>query len=1112
MKRKMKILMNKLMGNLIEGTGGILGGAIFVIAISSMAMADDTEIYFPSAPAGEPNVVIVLSNANSMAANLTLSNPYDPAQNYPQTSACNGQPCVSGSVYKYTGNLQGWSYNAPSIAATGFCASAQTSLSNTGLYTGKGGSSCKQGGSFNYGTGNYINWANQTGGGSASKISIAQTVLDNIVSSTYGVRLGLMVYDGPNAGIFPPTTVSGSTYTPYVNDMDAAFTTTSPAGTTTNRYALIDTINSITATNSSAPMAETLWEADQYFKGATSAFNKISGNYPSPLLSSCQKNYVIFISDGYPTADRFTSANPSFLTTGICDGKGDCDNDKNEPNALNYGNNGTHYVDDVAKYIHDNKLNTVTNAAGITTGESIKTFTIGLGGGSALCPSNTATDSSQTALLCRIADDQHGDGDYYYADSAQLLSEAIRKILVKVLEANSSFVAPVVPVSPDNKSTSGNYVYMGFFKPTDDTAFWDGNLKKYKIDNAGIIYDVTGATATYVDPVSGFTYFKSTAKSYWSANADGGNVDAGGSGAVLQARTLSTRLIYTYLPGVSTTTTLSNTNNAFTGANPNILPSTLNVSTTTDKNNLINFIYGYDAYGNNTASTREWIMGDVLHSRPLVIAYNTYTVTDFGNGTGSVFDCTQNKSLIYVGSNDGMLHAFKDCDGSEAWSFIPPDQLSNLHNIATGAINPGSRTFYYVDSSPRAYINDANGDGNITPGASGDQAVVIFGERRGGPYYYALDVTDSANPKFLWQLNLATLTGCPGATPSGTTNECGGLSFSEPSIGKISLLVNNVLTTKNVFFIGGGYDTAEDSRNTATQTYSGTVGRGVFAFDVLTGTKVWEYSKTANSDPNMNYPFPSEMTVFDSNNDGYLDTIYVGDTGGQMWKFNVMASTTTSWTASRVFNSNDIPTNGTDVGRKIFYPPDVTIETAGYNMLFLGTGDREHPKSTAVIDRLYGIQDRASTLITEQTPPALVDATTGTVTLGPSDYGWYIKLNTSLGEKVLSGATVFNRVAYYTTYIPAPLSASDPCDINLGSANLWAVGYLNAAAVLDLNKDGSLTTVDRKLALGSGIPSGVVIGMGTSGDFALIGSGGSVINTQTSPGGRVIPLYWRERR
>jgi len=108
-------------------------------------------------------------------------------------------------------------------------------------------------------------------------------------------------------------------------------------------------------------------------------------------------------------------------------------------------------------------------------------------------------------------------------------------------------------------------------------------------------------------------------------------------------------------------------------------------------------------------------------------------------------------------------------------------------------------------------------------------------------------------------------------------------TWSEPSIGKVKL--GGV--DKFVGFFGGGYDTASNNAH----------GKAFFAVDLSTGTKLWEYYKDGTADDRqyMNFSLTENSTAVDLNNDGYVDRVYIGDTGGQLWKFDVSANATTSW-------------------------------------------------------------------------------------------------------------------------------------------------------------------------------------------------------------------------
>ncbi|MCI0529435.1 MAG: hypothetical protein L0Y56_18505, partial [Nitrospira sp.] len=786
-------------------------------------------------------------------------------------------------------------------------------------------------GSGIYAMGNWINWRQQVGT-PRPKIDIAKEVVANLIQSTTGVRMGLMVFNNNQGGVF----LNYNGYDASIKDLDAIF-----SGSTTNRQALVDAVNSVTA-YTWTPLAESLFEAMRYYSSGPTAFNGsftyTPPTYPSPIQASCQQNYVILVTDGMSTQDS-----DNVLQT-ICN-NGDCDGDGFEPNndpAKSYPNQGSDYLDDVAKYLHDNDMSST-----LTGTQNVITYTVGFGLG--------GSDAGAVKLLSETA--QNGGGVAYLSNDGDELAEALTQILGQIFEVNTSFVAPVVPVSPENRTFSGSRVYLGFFKPQSGTAFWIGNLKKYGIDADGNVVDKNNALANYVDNnfdglddrdggtiPAGFSNgsFRATSVSYWTATADAGEVDSGGSGELLQ-QSATPRNLYTYL-GSSNLTASSN---AFSTANAGITAATLNVATSTDRDKLINFVHGLDAYDSdtdgNTTEKRDWILGDILHSKPLVVNYASYTFT-----TGNESDCSINKTMIFVGANDGMFRAFKDCDGSEAWAFIPQDLLPNLQYL-----NTPTHT-YFVDTSASVYIYDADNDGNIE---AGDRVVLMFGERRGGGFYYTLDVTNPLAPVYLWRLSSTV-------SPSGVNTDYAelGESWSEPTIVKMKIGTQ----TKMAAILGAGYDNSnEDGRYGATQTFSGFTGphtdvgednvtssgtsspvspkgRGVYIVEVATldvsgvpsftnsGWKIWGYTygalTTSTTNPGLTFSLPSAVSVLDRNLNGYADRVYVGDTGGNIWRLDIGDTDQNNWSGRKIFSVNPGSGGASDVGRKIFYKPSVTFE------------------------------------------------------------------------------------------------------------------------------------------------------------------------------------------
>jgi type IV pilus assembly protein PilY1 len=618
-----------------------------------------------------------------------------------------------------------------------------------------------------------------------------------------------------------------------------------------------------------------------------------------------------------------------------------------------------------------------------------------------------------------------------------------------ILSRTGTFMAPVVPAA---KTISQDKIYMAFFKPGEGN-FWEGNVTKFGISADNQIVDANGGSATLANGV-----MKSDAVPYW-ATIDWADVTK--SNYIHN----SNRNIYTYLTSLT----------QFESTNANLTATILGnpIRSVAD---IIEYVRGADVLDEDgdgdVTENRSIITGDILHSKPSIFKYR------YADGAS--------KTMVYFGANDGMLHAVLDVTessgisstvtshGTEEWAFIPPDQLPRLKEMIEGVEHQS-----YVDATPKIYCKDMNGDG-VVDSRDGDKVVLVCGERKGGTSYFALDVTDPSYPRYLWRINRNNDSALGWSAPTTVIAELGE-TWSEPQFGVVKT-TNEDTTGTPVFFIGGGYSSDNSS------------GKAVIAVDVLTGSVVKKFFT------GMNYSFPSAVLVIDENDNGFVDKVYVGDLGGQMWRFasfvdsigNPLAfpncnENIHSWKGQVFFKTDD------NNSRKFFYPPSVTLEK-GFDMVFMGTGDRENaccnnsnnacsfigPDIIAAVKETHSL----TTIVGET---HLVDATEPTATSSnlSFDKGWYIRLvddsGNAVGEKVLSEGTVFYKTFYITTFTPN----NDP-SVPGGDAKLYALSYLTGAAVLDFDDDSNL---DRNSLIGEGIPSEPVTLITRTGTKLLISMG-----------------------
>ncbi|MBW2029719.1 MAG: hypothetical protein JRJ31_11665 [Deltaproteobacteria bacterium] len=435
--------------------------------------------------------------------------------------------------------------------------------------------------------------------------------------------------------------------------------------------------------------------------------------------------------------------------------------------------------------------------------------------------------------------DEDADGEpdtYFHVVNPLKLEQQLNRSFSDILSRGSSHVAPVVSVDEANRAQSGEDLYMAFFRPMAGSC-WRGNLKKYGLDYLArtdcgrteqewTVVDKNGTIAGLCDGT-----FKPTSTSFWSSTSDGGDVDKGGAGerllnAMPGADPIRVPGSGPYLDFRNIKTSKAGSLVDFTPGN--ITNADLDVTTDLMRFKIINFLYGYTFDADETTGKptgkREWILGDIIHSEPRIVDY----LDENGNTL---------RRYVAVGSNDGMLHVFTDQEipsqgysaGDEVFAFVPGDLLPRLKEFA----DPGTH-LYMVDGPVSLFrsptFNDANGNGERDP-AEYFTKTLVFGERRGGRSYWALDVTDPdpENWSVKWHIR-----GGSGGTPGF---EELGYTWSKPFFASIRTADN---TTRTVAVFGGGYDPLEDGypeafddadkdgRYYGGETYTDVNGNGVY--------------------------------------------------------------------------------------------------------------------------------------------------------------------------------------------------------------------------------------------------------------------------------------------
>ncbi len=829
------------------------------------------------------------------------------------------------------------------------------------------------------------------------------------------------------------------------------------------------------ASTGSTPLRSALEKIGKYYAGRQMNGSALPSG-ADPLQYSCQRNYAILATDGYwNLGDEPSGYSPTRLNgrtaigntdagAGIALGRRDTGR-YNAGGAWVTGGSGVqNSLADIAEYFFDTDLRDSGVAGTSCTGsiatedvctnnvafesppinqpienvqhQRMVTYTLGLGlagkltydpaydtpngdyksivQGTLAWPDPDVTNTSGT-VVSRVDDLWHaavnGRGRYYSAanpvDVAVALGDALQNISADTGTASSAATSSQLPVNGDN------YAYVGQYA----TVTWEGNLLAYTIDPSNGVVSNTAL---------------------WQANA------------TLKAQVGSstdTRTILFRDPSV-TGSKLANfnytsLNSAGLGANftnacvsPYKLTQCSGLGATlrtdaNDGNRMVNFLRGRtgnEDVTSNAVSDRLYRgrpntpLGDIVNAAPVYVKKPPFKYTDSGYAAFQSANGSRT-AVVYVAANDGMLHALDASNGSELWAYVPTAVMPNMVVLADG--NYDSKHQYFVDGTPVV--------GDVFDGTSW-RTILVGGLGAGGRAYYALDITNPASPKSLWEFSV------------NNDNDLG-LTFGNPVI------------TKNkagawVVAFTSGYNNVSPGN-----------GNGhLFVRNAITGAAVSKISTfTVGTTPAGDTTTPSELGKInpwvDAETDNTAKRFYGGDMLGYMWRFdfddNIAPSGNEAMPLGRALTSGGIPQPITTK------PISAKISGTSANSVSFSTGRYLGLTDVSNVDTqsLYVIKDTlgATGLGTVRTNSGMVAQTmtaTRTVTTALVDWnvknGWYIDFpGPPTGERVNVDMIQTGKLLVVATNRPAPTACSSGGKSVLYLFNIATGGLTDTAVELD---------------------------------------------------------------
>ncbi len=849
----------------------------------------------------------------------------------------------------------------------------------------------------------------------------AKAGVGSVISNSDAVRMGLYIYNGGHKK--------------YLSSMSDS----------TNKRDLLTTLYPITTKNRT-PSRIALQNVGNYFMQSETA----NGVAP-PILDSqhggeCQQNFNILMSDGYWNLGAASDPTVGNADSSAANDQG-FDGDKGESiDGGNYEDGVSDTLADVAMYYYENDLRPdLANKVSKTSidkasHQHLVTYTLAFGLKGTLPLDAVPTDpgfawpETLTGAAEDLTDPQrvddmwhaayNGRGQYFSANNPEEFLSALNDSLQDISSRTETSSAVAVNSA---RLTTDSVVYISQFNSNN----WQGSLAAYPIVDTKL-----GTLAR-------------TPK--WRAETE------------LDARDLSEhpRQIITYngsqgVPFQWDTEKLSEDMQ-------NDLRTNRKGSTDVELYGRLRLKYlrGEQTYESKAFRVRDSLLGDIVNSGPVFVGkagLRWPDVAPFPSGTGSKYSDFKNSTesrekVVYVGANDGFLHAFKESNGQEILAYAPNILSSSAsqqgyHYITEEAYQHN----WYVDMTPTIsdiYFNNSW------------HTVMVGGLRGGGRGLFALDITNpsrfkeaNADKIVMWEF-----------TNKDAPNL--GYTYSRPVIA----LANN---GRWVAIFGSGYNDSGDGK------------AKLFIVDIEKGMDGWddgdyiEISTGAGTSSKRNGL--ASPALVDTDGNGTVDRIYAGDLEGNMWAFDVSSDSTSRWKVAFGSTTTPQPLFKTESGQAITAKPIITkhptmpldVDSNAPNlMVYFGTGQYlvNGDKTSTGTQSFYGVWDKGANSDSGSSPltrAALVEQTVSTkggvrlISRNAVDYsedlGWWFDLPDS-GERSVTNAVARRDVVFFNTFVPT----NDPCSTGGYGWKFvvdMATGGSPLDAVTDYNKDGVVDETD----------------------------------------------------
>ncbi|MEZ2292996.1 pilus assembly protein [Variovorax sp. RCC_210] len=449
---------------------------------------------------------------------------------------------------------------------------------------------------------------------------------------------------------------------------------------------------------------------------------------------------------------------------------------------------------------------------------------------------------------------------------------------------------------------------------------------------------------------------------------------------------------------------------------------------------------------------RGHVLGDIVGSG---VWYAGQPQSGFTHDGYAAFAATARKPMVYVGANDGMLHAFDAGTGNEAFAYVPEGVYGTPAVPMLKRLSEGTYVHrYFVDGS--AFVADAYMGGTAAPTATaaekaaGWKSLLVGTLGAGGKGYFVLDVT---KPESVAEQNAASVVLID---TTALPDRDLGHQFQQPALDVASgraVQVAKLNNGRTALILGNGYNSASE--------------KAVLWIQYLDGNReVLKIPTSATPGVAAGNGLSAPRPV-DRNGDGKPDFVYAGDLLGNMWKFDLSNADSGRWKATMnlapvaaasapapaaAVNFDGVPLFAAGASQPITAAPVVVGHPRGGYMVVFGTGRlfAVGDERTATPHYLYGIWDPANGTSGAAAMADLVAQTAGTrpVKRDAAEYrtvsrhsvsytgaearrGWSLQLPAGGERIVYPGKALSNSAGTFAATVPG--TSSNVLDCTAGS-------------------------------------------------------------------------------